>query len=464
MSHGIIRLSLCLVVIGVPAASVACGGTTAGIGGNADGGGRDGGGGGGSGGAHHDSGTTHHDSGGGTDSGGKEAASEAAPIDTHYPASHPPMPTVATGGGPTLANPVFIPITFPGDPNQADIAAFTAGIGATTFWSSIVSGYGVGAATSGTPVILTTAQEPSGVGATIDDQTGIQPWLQAQLASGGALAGTNSLNTVYAIYFPAGTTITLQGASSCSAFGGYHNNFTTTDTGENVSYAVIPNCGSFPTGSGTLSGIDAITGPASHEYLEAVTDPQPSTNPAYAGVDNNDFIWEFILGGGEIGDMCAQFPGVFIKPSGFSYMVQRSWSNTAALASHDPCQPSLSGEVYFNSIAKLPTTVLGGGIGSTHVISIPLHQTKTVEVDLYSDGPTSGPWTVKAFDAAELMGQPSSLMFSWDKTSGQNGDKLNLTITSIANPPSKGAGFIIESDLGSTQNFWIGLVQVDPLM
>jgi hypothetical protein len=457
MRHLIYGLSIC-VTLGVPLISAACGGTVTGIGGNDDGG------------VSHEGGgdkkdansPLHPDVEGSRDAGAPDTAAEAAPPSTTYPAAHPPMPTVVSGGGPTLANPVFIPITFPDDPNQADIVAFTSGIGSTTYWSTIVSQYGVGPATSGTPVVLTAEEEPAGTGSTIDDMTGIQPWLQTQVET-GALAGTNGPNTVYAIYFPSGTTITLEGAASCESFGGYHNNFTTSDTGANITYAVVPRCGSFMTGGGSLSGVDAITGPASHEYLEAATDPEPSTNDAYISVDNNDFIWEFTLGGGEIGDMCAQFPGVFYKPTGFAYTVQRAWSNSAGLASHDPCQPGLTGEVYFNSVAVLPSLTLGGGIGTTTAVSIPLHMTKTVEVDLYSDGPTSGPWTVQALDANQAMGQPASLSFSWDKTTGQNGDKLHLTITTIADPASKGDGFIILSTLGATTNFWMGLVQVDAL-
>jgi hypothetical protein len=456
------RLASCplliCVILGIPLISAACGGTVTGISDQDAGGGREGGI------SQPDTGTTHKPDAGTAPDGAvsKEAAAEAAPIDTNYPASHPPMPTVASGGGRTVANPVIIPITFPADPSQSDIVAFTSGIGATTFWSTIVSQYGVGAATSGTPVILTTDEEPAGTGGTIDDMNGIQPWLQTQIAS-GALMGTNGPNTIYAVYFPAGTTITLEGAQSCQSFGGYHNNFMTSDTGENVTYAIVPRCGTFETASGTLSGLDAITGPASHEYLEAVTDPDPSSDDAYSGVDNNDFIWELTLGGGEIGDMCAQFPGSFYKPSDFAYTVQRSWSNSAALASHDPCQPSLPGEVYFNAVGALPSIDLGGGIGPTTAISIPIHTSKILEVDLYSDGPTSGPWTVSAIDAAEIMGQPAALTFSWDKTTGENGDKLHLTITSIANPAQKGEAFVIESKLGSTTNAWIGLVQVDPL-
>ena len=53
---------------------------------------------------------------------------------------------------------------------------------------------------------------------------------------------------------------------------------------------------------------------------------------------------------GEVADLCAQDPGANYIPSGYSYMVQRSWSNTAVNAGKDFCQPSLPGDIYFNSV------------------------------------------------------------------------------------------------------------------
>ena len=159
-------------------------------------------------------------------------------------------------------------MTFPGDPSQSDIVAFTSGIGATTYWSTLLSQYAVGPATSGTPIILTTAQEPPGSAALGSADADIQAWLNTQVQP-GALAGTNTPDTVYAIYFPAGTTITLplqgQIVQSCRDFGGYHLVFPRSDTGDTVAYAVLPRCSFFATAGAYLTGLSALTGPASHE-------------------------------------------------------------------------------------------------------------------------------------------------------------------------------------------------------
>jgi hypothetical protein len=210
-------------------------------------------------------------------------------------------------------------------------------------------------------------------------------------------------------------------------------------------------------------GIDALTGDASHEYLESATDPEVQTHPAYAQLDTKDIFWEFALEGAEIADLCGMLPQAFYKPAGFAYTVQRAWSNSAALASHDPCQPELPGEVYFNSVAVLPlaNVRIEGAEYDTYAVTIPLHTTKTVEVDLYSDGPTSGPWSVQAVDAALLLGLSPNLTVSLNGKGGQNGDKLQLTIRADSAPTSGGAaGFALLSNLGAQGTISIGMVNV----
>jgi hypothetical protein len=396
---------------------------------------------------------------------------DTGPVSTVYPASHPPLPQEVSLGGPVVTSPVIIPVIFPDDSYQSDIIAFTGTVGATPYWSTIVSQYGVGAATMGTPVILTSGQEPPGIGGTISDAQ-IQSWLQQQIgADAGPLAGTNTPNTVYAIFFPSGTTITLPEpqvvggtAESCSTFFGYHGSLDLEPSGTNVTYAVIPRCGTIVEGSGmTLAGIDAITGAASHEYIEACTDPELITNmPAYIEPDPNDIIYFEVIGAGEIMDMCELNPGAFFQPPGFDYVVQRGWSNSAATAGRDPCEPQLPGEVYFNSVAALPDDVLisqGRQEFTTKALSLTLGVSKTVDVDLYSEARTSGPWTIQAFDEQSLGGGASALSFSWDATSGENGQVLHLTVKAESMPSGLDA-LILVSQLGSQTSLWMGAVEV----
>jgi hypothetical protein len=221
-----------------------------------------------------------------------------------------------------------------------------------------------------------------------------------------------------------------------------------------VAYAVIPRCESF----GDLTGIDAITGVTSHELIEASTDPYPFNDPAYAQVDQDHYYWSSALGGGEVGDLCAQNPGAFTFFDELPYAVQRTWSNVSIAAGHDPCVPEVAKEVYFNVVPELDDQITLGGGGSASGVSVPLGTTKTITLDLYSDGPTSGPFTVKVIDAQQLFGGTSSFKFALDKSSGVNGDKIQLTITTNTASKRKHGTFAIESHLGSETNYWFGLI------
>jgi hypothetical protein len=303
----------------------------------------------------------------------------------------------------------------------------------------------VGALTIATPIQLTESA------LTAINDTAIQQWLTTKLGSDPSFPVPDA-NTVYAIFYPTGTVVTLDMDTSCNDFGGYHSSVPYNTS--NVSYAVVPRCASF----GSLTGINAVTGPASHEIMEASTDPYPSANQAYLSVDDNHFIWELVLGGGEIGDMCAQFPTSFYTPVDIGFAVQRGWSDIAAGQGHDPCVPS-DGTVYFNSMPVLTDTVtLGGGQLTTKGINIAVGQSATVEVDLFSSAATEGPWTVSATDAVQLQGGQPTMNMTWDRTTGVNGEKLHLTINVLSMSQYGADAFIINSTLGSRKNIWIGLV------
>ena len=84
--------------------------------------------------------------------------------------------------------------------------------------------------------------------------------------------------------------------------------------------------------------------------------------------------------------------------------------------------------------------------------------TKTIDIALYSDAPTTD-WAVKAIDAAQLFGSPQELTFSWDKTMGNNGDVLHLTITRVAAGMGGGGEFLISSrPNGVSDSIWFGYV------
>ncbi len=392
-------------------------------------------------------------------------AADAVP----FPAAHPDLPLVRNpSGGPVLAHPRIVPILYASDdPTMAgDILQLVSKIGGSTYWAAAMSEYGVGPATAGSTVTITDAPPTS----ITSDQ--IVTWLQANLdtaatTDGGALDGSSPWptpdgNTIYAIFYPAGVTVEMtnpQGppAISCTDFGAYHDEATYV-TGS-TPFAVIPRCSNY-LGHG---GMDFIGAALSHEVAEASTDPFVQSNPAYSDVDFAGSGWQLVVGGPEVGDLCKLDPASFYTPSDIGFLVQRTWSNAGAKAGHDPCAPAPTGEPYFNSVPDVTGTEVFPGYYVAGVVVAPGTST-TVDLHLYSDAPTTGPWTLTATEPTvpQLPPDPNNqLSFSFDATQGQNGDVVHLTITrkpAQMGQPTYGLPFQITSTLGTESHSYWGMV------
>ena len=286
-----------------------------------------------------------------------------------------------------------------------------------------------------------------------DDQ--IRAWLAQKFETDARFGGTPAPETVYAIHYPSNVTINFSGLESCTGFGGYHDE--TVIKGIAVSYVVIPRCATF----GALRGIDTVTDAASHEYLEWATDPFPETKPAWASVDPEHWIWsKYFLN--ELGDLCVSGANDDVRPTELGgFVVQRMWSNKAAKAGHDPCVPYASATPYFTAIPSLPDAVnipdyYTKKDTESHGLQVGVGQTKTIDVQLYADGPL-GEWTVQVVDLARTAGETPEFEVSLDKDHGKNGDVLKLTVTGIAEAKT-GFGFLLVSQSGDAAHYWPGLL------
>jgi hypothetical protein len=378
-----------------------------------------------------------------------EAAMPEASTPWTGPAPHPPMPHVVDYGGKVLSSPTIQPVVFTGDAMQNDIATFTGDLAKSTYWAAVSQEYGVGAIRA-LPVAV--ANETAAASLT-DAQ--VQAWITAKITSG--LLPAPDGNTIYAVFYPSGTTITSNAGTSCTSFYGYHGQ-STSASGAAYVYAVLPRCH-----DAVHTDLANVTNSTSHELLEASTNPWFSTAPAYASVDPAHAVWAIATGGStELGDMCALMPGAgYLQPSDLPYAVQRMWSNAAAAASHDPCVPAPSGP-YFNAAPVLPdmVTINIGSMGSitTQAVRIPVGQSRTIDVELYSDAPTAGPWKVEALDLATLENKPAALDLKLDADSGKNGDVLHLTITPLQAGTKGLEAFYVGSGLQGRSALWVGLV------
>jgi hypothetical protein len=396
------------------------------------------------------------------ESGAPEVGADV-PVMPGYPAAHPAMPQVVNSGGPVMTAPKFVIITFAGDPLASQIDAFADAVAASkTYWSGTTAEYGVGPVASVTHLSL--HETPA---ASLSDAD-VQTWLAGKIAGpdAGTLDGGGpwpqpDINTLYMVYYPSGTAISQGGGASCSDFFGYHDDFMLSGS-TFVTYSVVARCPPFP----MTSDIDSVASIASHELIEAATDPRVNDEPAYAQPDADHLAWA-IPAGGELGDMCAGFGDVFYKPADVPFLVQRSWSNKAAMAGHDPCQPD-GAMPYFNSAVVVTDTVTvsnpPSGTFMTKGINIAVGKTSTVELDLYSDA-KSGPWTVQAFDLASLFGTgPQELDISFGgKTmaTGSNGDKIPMTVKVLQKGQGGAEVLWIQSTSGQTQNVWLALIGND---
>jgi hypothetical protein len=352
-----------------------------------------------------------------------------------------PMPQLVNQGGAILANPRIVPIFFPGDTMADELEDFVGSIGCNDDWRKAVGEYGVGDALAA-PSVRLKEKAPTNI-----TDTEIEDWLAQKIASKAFEAPTK--DTVYMIFYPTGTTITEQGAQSCQSFGGYHTNITLPN-GTDVAYGVVPRCSNF----GGMGPKEATTGSASHEIMEAATDPYNKQSPAYAYVDDDHFAFMFVLGG-ESGDLCAQEEDAFYRPTGYPYVVQRNWSNIAARSGKDPCLPR-SGAPWFTAAPTLIDNVDLFG-APTRGVRVPAGTAKTIDLDLFSEDP-AGTMQVDVVDASYALGVNQMTQYSLDRSSGKNGDTLKLTVTAQAGASDTELFMVVLNGGGKMRVAWVGAV------
>ena len=371
------------------------------------------------------------------------------PVDSNYPTSHSPIPPVTYNGGNILDTPKIVTVTFDGDALRDVVEAFDDVITTTPWWTAVASEYCdtrplcIGQGTSGGHVHVTASPATNYDDTSQNTSSGLKIYIDQQIQSG--LFPAPDAETLYVLYFPETTKISLDGSASCDTFGGYHNAMQSTPPGMTApvtfAYAVLPRC------SGSKSD---LTFAASHEVVESATDPfiSPDGQSYYAFGSTSD-AWD-IVGGGEVGDRCVDYSGQgqdSYQESG--YTVQRTWSNKAAAASHDPCvpAPAVTDQPYFNMAP-------GGG----DILTMTVGQTVTAELTAFSDGPLD-PFTVEASETSEFLGLSDVLVLTLDQTTMQNGQVAHLTVN-LQSPPTQGtATFVVTSTSGNISHDWSFIVQ-----
>jgi hypothetical protein len=368
-----------------------------------------------------------------------------------YPAPHHPIPQMTDLGGPVLKNIKVVTVTYVGEAERDMLRSFDDAIVQGAWWSTVSAGYGIGNGSSGGYVEL-----PDDVsGKTIDDQD-IQGKLYT-LVGNGTLPKPDE-NTLYVLFFPAAATLTMGGSTGCTAYSwaGYH-----TSTGVNVNgatvevaYAVIPDCG----GGRTVT--------SSHEIIEAATDPHVQSQTAYYGVN---LPW-FGGNGGEVADVCDY--GIPPTDVATGQIVSRSWSNGAAAASKDPCQPSPVGSIYFNVAIDTHEQYLTqfqiGTRMSEGYVTVHLGSSATVPLEVFSEAalPNDLQLSVSGVPQYGRLGTRTlpivaGVTTSLSAATGRNGTHPTLTISADATTRPGQYKFVARALLDSTHyNTWPAILRV----
>jgi hypothetical protein len=383
-------------------------------------------------------------SAGGAGGGAHEGGAGGAGAGPFTPAPHGDLPSAVDEGGKVLKKPSVQAIYYAGDGFAADVDGFLQELTTTTFWAETTSEYGVGPLTV-KPSITRADAAPK---ALTDDA------LVAELQKGlGGDWGKADPSTIYLFVVPNGTSLD-SGGLCCQDFDGYHAQASV--GGFAVPYAVVCGCPGMD-GPG-VDDLGQITVAASHELVEAATDPLPNSDPAYGSTDDAHAIWTVITGG-ELADLCEYDDDAFVRPEGSKYMVQRSWSNAAAKAGHEPCVPSNG--TFFQAVPAQTddVTIDFYGAWKTKGVKVAAGQKRTIDLALFSDDATA-PFDVTVYDySSDYMGGPKRLALSLDQAKGKNGDVLKLTIDALSlDPDTKSATFVVHSQLGDRSSLFFGVV------
>lgn len=360
-------------------------------------------------------------------------------------APHAALPQVPDGGGPVVASPKLVTITFAGYAQDATMKSFGDWIAGSSWLAQVGHDYGVGTGTHAAHVVLqmaapTTASDLD-TQALIEQKIGDGTLPSAFDVDGGSADGGATTDAgsgvpgdyVYVVFYPQGTTTGsfLGGPDTCANLGGgqfiggYH--WETQSGAYHVPYAVVPTC-SDATGVEKASDIEIS---ASHEIMEASTDPFPYTNTAYALTDPNN-PWTYT--DGEVGDLCE---GQTVQQAAFS--VQRIWSNSAAAAGTSPCIPAPTGGFY--DVSPSPNTTQNVAAGGS----------VTFTLTGFSTAPMP-PWSLQAFPGYGTF-TPTLALSASTIGNGQTAT-LKVTVPSTAKSQDFVSVFVSCSNGTADFNYW----------
>ena len=361
-----------------------------------------------------DAGTRGDEDAASSDAGADDAAWAIAP--------HDPFPQVPDHGGAVLAHVELVTVTFSGYAFADDVEAFGDWLVGSQWLADVGRDYGVGNGTHAAKVRLAAS---TAVPATDADLRA----LLANLVSAGTVPAPTA-STLYTVYLPPGTAFTAGSlGTDCKDYSGYHSE---PRTGTDYAYALVGACDGYVSGLSLLENVERT---ASHEIIEAATDPHVALGRAYV---LDDFTNAWAVPEGEVADICRL--GWTVRDGAF--LAQRVWSNTAAKAGTFPCVPAPSGAPPYRNVSVSPSgTVL-----------VDPGQTLTLTVRGWSSAPVPD-WVIHVPSAS--VGDFSAAAALSATTIG-NGKEVTLTLSVPASAPTGKRSYLRIASAATTSGLPLG--------
>lgn len=343
-------------------------------------------------------------------------------------APHPALPQVPDHGGRVLGHIQLVTITFAGYAYEHEVQAFGDWIATSSWLAGLCTDYRCGTGAHVGKVVL------PGPAPAVANESDIESLLLAAIHGGQLPAPPSPANDyLYMIYFPSTTQVNAPGLSGgCQTAGGYH--FAVHDGATAWSFAAIPDCSA---STPYWTPLESIEEAASHELIEAVTDADPYAPAFWLDDPANPWFQTY----GEVGDLCVTtvaHDGAFIATG--------AWSNSAAAAGGNPCQPA-GDAPYFNTSAPPSVAVAAGG-------------TATFTATGWSTA-ARGPWHVFVTQGYQGAFDPKPALSA---TAVNNGEGITVTVSAPPNTPSGISGSLIMYSYDNAAgpfSLWPVLVEVE---
>jgi hypothetical protein len=350
---------------------------------------------------------------------GDEARADRSPISDR-------LPRVAYQGGPFLRSPRIVTVTFEGDDPKVveHLEALGAMIGQSDWWRDVSSGYCLG---ENDCIREGRADESLRLSRRLPAKVrdvDIEALLEEE-AKTGALADLDA-DALVLVYLPCGVVMSDAYIGYCD--GGPRAFHRMLRAGAaSFPFAVIPRCGDE----------EETTATASHEILEAVTNPDPSA-PGF----RLESEAAFTAAGAEPVDVCTLLNLDRHRTDESGFRLQRAWSNQEAGRGRDPCVPSVPGRSYAALVPRAPAVPLSS-VGAT----------SSLRLDAASDGSLSS-WRVRAID---LTGEQEGMRYveaQLDKSQVSAGDVVVLTLRVVRLHPRQRTIVGLLSRAGEHEHLW----------